>query len=65
MLLEAREQSLQRRLDVADRPDRDRMAPADMSRIEIDLDDLRLVGIELVQAKSAPSRSSTSQPRTA
>ena len=32
MLLKARQQSLQGRLDVADRADRDRMPPADMRR---------------------------------
>ena len=47
MLLEARQQSLQGRLDIADRPDRDRMSPPDMRRIDIDLNDRRPVRIEL------------------
>ena len=47
VLLKTRQQSLQGRLDIADRSDRDGMAPADMRRIRVDLDDRRLVRIEL------------------
>ena len=47
MLLKARQQSLQGRLDIADRSDRHRMTPPDMRRILVDLEDRGLVRIEL------------------
>ena len=56
MLLEARQQSFQGRLDIADRADRDRMPPPDMRRIGIDLDDLGLVRIELAPGEIGPEQ---------
>src|SRR5271155_1582688 len=47
MLLKARQQSLQGRLDIADRSDFYRMPPPDMRRVLVDLKDFRLVRIEL------------------
>src|ERR1700744_876803 len=53
VLLEAGYQSRQRGLDVADRPNRDRMAAADMGWVGIDLDDRGLVRIELAPCETA------------
>jgi hypothetical protein len=47
MLLKTRQQSLQGRLDIADRSDRHGMTPANMRRILVDLKDRGLVRIEL------------------
>src|SRR5207302_10765296 len=51
MLLEARQYSLQGRLGIADRTDRDRVASAEVGGIGIYLDDRRVVWIELPPGK--------------
>ena len=45
--LEPRQQGVDRRGDVADQPEMDRRPPAEVRRVDIDLDDPRLVGVEL------------------
>ena len=60
-----RQQSLESGLDIANRPDGDWMSPPDMRGIDLDLNDRRLARVDCVQAKSTPSRSSTSQSRMA
>src|SRR4029077_500831 len=45
--LEARQEGLEGRLDIANRPDGDWMSPPDMRGIDIDLNDRRLVRVEL------------------
>jgi hypothetical protein len=47
VLLKTRQESLQGRLDIAHRSDCYRMSPSDVSGIDVDLNDLRPVGIEL------------------
>jgi hypothetical protein len=56
MLREARQQRFQGRLDIADGADRDRMPPADMGRVGIDLNDFGLVRIELAPGEIAPQK---------
>src|ERR1700730_16244894 len=51
VLLDAREQGLQTRLDIANRSDRYRMASSDVRRVAVDLDDRRLAWIELAPGK--------------
>jgi hypothetical protein len=47
MLLKARQQGLQGRLDIADSADRNRMSPPDMRRVLVDLKDRGLVRVKL------------------
>ena len=63
VLLEARQQSLQGRLDIADRPDRDRMSSPDMRGIDIDLNDRRLVRIELASRRNPLRAGATHRSR--
>ena len=56
MLLEAWQQSLQGRLYLADRADRDRMSPPDMRGVDVDLNDLCLARIELRPREIRPEQ---------
>jgi hypothetical protein len=50
-LRNARQQRLNRVLDISHHAEVDRMAPADMGRVDIDLDDLGVVRVELPPRK--------------
>ena len=54
VLPQTRQQCLQGRLDIADGAERDGMTVSDMRGIEVDLNDLRPVGIELGPGKIRP-----------
>jgi len=56
VLLKARQQSLQGRLNVADDPERDRMPSSYMRGIGVDLNDRGPVGIELAPGEISPEQ---------